>query len=639
MRGYNIDIYRRRQRKTAATKPLYTILTHAFPTMVRLSKFNRSTLIFISFLCVGVILTFQYGRLLQQYFHSTSLILDADAPESLSSPSTISSTQANQNTNSTSSYQQTTQHAMNESTSSSSGSVTTTTTNAISTNDEQPSHVMMNQRDINKIQIKNQNHRYKFDRIYYLNLASATKRREYTESWLSKQSIPYERIEAKRGIPGSCIEKKNGSDARCAGISGLSITSVGIIDNYNTTGLTFILEDDYRVYNFDRLQESVVMVDQHDPDWDVIRWDCNGDFPDTFPFINDHVVRISIYAPNVTDTVMPCKDTNEKVCWFCGGTYAMLWKGTSVQKFRNIWDQRPYDDIDCRLADSPGINGYCIQMNAGQFHYPKGEESGIPKEDMIYGYADPARRNWVLQQHKESLKIEKERYQQQKQPPIVDRIYFVHGHHRQSKAKQQQNLLPMRAASDGKNNSSSSSKIPFHPIELELGHQGGCMPLTKNSVCIKNHAMIETLVSTIIEKKETAGYTLVLRGTYKVTNLTLLEQSISMVPDDWDVIRWDCQGEVPSSFQHVNDHVFRSSEYFPNSTIDNNKAIPCDWASGKCWYCGGSHVMLWKGTSVKKLRDLWGGDGYMDADCQLVHAPNVNSYCIQGFDVGKFTKR
>ena len=619
--------------------------------MVGLSKFNRSIFVLV----VGVISILQYGRLLRQYFQSTSSLLIADAEadilftiQSLPS-SSMSSLQTNQHiTNVTSNSIQDMEQARNKSTSAIPGSLTTTATtttttkNVISTNDEPPPQVMMKrQDDTNKIQQSQSNSKYRFDRIYYLNLPSATKRREYTESWLSKQSIPYYRIEAQSGIPGSCIGKKNGTDTRCIGISGLSRTSVGIIDNYNTTGLTFVLEDDYRVHNFDRLQESVAMVDEYDREWDVIRWDCNGDFPGIFPFINDHVVRASFYAPNVTDAEMPCTFTNERPCWLCGGTYAMLWKGTSVQKLRKIWDQRPYDDIDCRLAHSPGINGYCIQMNAGRFHFPKGEESSIPKEDMSYGHNKRTPRIWVQEQHKESLKIEKERYQQQQKQPIVDRIYYVHGYLRKVKAKEQQLLLPLRASAVGKNNSSSPSTIPFQRIKLEKGFQGGCIPLTKNSLCMENVALSKTLVTNIIEKKETAGYTLVVQDTYKVTNLTLLEQSITMVPDDWDVIRWDCQGDdLPPSFLHVNDHVFRSSEYLPNSTTANNRAIPCNWTSGKCWYCGGSHVMLWKGTSVRKLRQIWGDASmFMDVDCQLVHAPTVTSYCVQGLDVGRFSKR
>ena len=540
------------------------------------------------------------------------------------------------------------------------------------------------------IQTHRHQQKLKFDRIYYINLPNAKQRKEFTESWLSLQSnftgIPYQRVEAQRGIPGStCVTEKNISASRCIGISGLSQTVINIIDNYNTSGLTFIMEDDYLIYNFSRLEESVSLVEKIDPNWDVIRWDCNGDIPSSFTWIyeksNLPVVRANAYKPNSTQLIK-CQETKRKVCWMCGGTYAMLWNGrrkhgrdaNSLDKLKHIWNQRPYQDIDCRLVHSPNINGYCIQLNAGQFHHPTGEESSIPNPNKTTTTTTVATASstisspdeWVKQQFEESTKLLKQRDQAQPQQiPLVDQVYYLHGPKTRHLAHKQAALLlddninstsaqlasPLPTVSTSKHNKT----IPlFYPIPLAKGTPaGGCIEQTKDSLCTENIAVTQALVSNIIEQNVTAGLTLIIRHSYLVTNMTLLQESIKQVPNDWDVIRWDCQSNnIPSNFVYINDNIFRSSEYLPGSTIFNNTRIPCSWdsaapiinssnneetSSSTCWYCGGSHIMLWKGTSTTKLRSLW-DNHFMDIDCKLVQAPHINSYCIQNLDVGQFQK-
>jgi hypothetical protein len=211
----------------------------------------------------------------------------------------------------------------------------------------------------------------KVDRIYYINMEKNPQRRNFMESWLSKQSIPYERIKARRGEREACIESKNWDKYRCKGIAGLAKTNIGIMDTFNTTGITLILEDDFYISpaNMTRLMQSVAMVPN---DWDIIRWDCHGFIPPTFPWINDYVFQASY---NYIDG---CNYTNGDTCWFCGGTHAMLWRDSSIDKLRATWDQRPYNDIDCRLVEATNLVGYCIQNNVVQVHHPEGEISNIP---------------------------------------------------------------------------------------------------------------------------------------------------------------------------------------------------------------------------------------------------------------------
>lgn len=216
----------------------------------------------------------------------------------------------------------------------------------------------------------------KIDRIYYINLEKNRKRRLFTEGWLAKQDIPWQRINASVGIDGTCLDIKSTSPQRCIGLSGLAMTQLDIIDNYNTTGVTMIVEDDFKVLHMDKIKEALRLVP---PDWDILRFDCYGEVPLTFPWLNKYTFRTT-HAQTLT---FPCRDyAVDDDCWFCGGTHAMLWQGHGVEKLRHGWSHQPYDDIDCVLYTlNSTIKSYCAMLGVGEFHRLKGEETDImPRE-------------------------------------------------------------------------------------------------------------------------------------------------------------------------------------------------------------------------------------------------------------------
>jgi hypothetical protein len=214
------------------------------------------------------------------------------------------------------------------------------------------------------------------DRIYYINLEKNKLRRNFTEGWLSKQDIPWERVNASIGIDGTCLDIKSTSPQRCIGLSGLAMTQIDIIDNYNTTGVTMVVEDDFKVLHMDKIIEALRLVP---PDWDILRFDCYGEVPLTFPWLNEYTFRTTD-----AQTSHPCSTyTTEDHCWFCGGTHVMLWQGHAVQKLRRAWSQQPFDDIDCVLfTQHLRIKSYCAMLGVGEFHRLKGEETDImPRVD------------------------------------------------------------------------------------------------------------------------------------------------------------------------------------------------------------------------------------------------------------------
>jgi GR25 family glycosyltransferase involved in LPS biosynthesis len=163
------------------------------------------------------------------------------------------------------------------------------------------------------------------DRIYYMNLEKNSLRRQAMDLWLQKQTVPFQRINATVGSPSDQCAPKKSKPAVCRGISGLTRTLLGIMDHENTTGLTMIFEDDYVVTDghFDRLQEALKMVPD---DWDLIRFDCWGKERVEFREINQYVFETSKF--------LKCRNGSKNLanCWFCGGGFSMLWRGSRVHK-------------------------------------------------------------------------------------------------------------------------------------------------------------------------------------------------------------------------------------------------------------------------------------------------------------------
>ena len=209
-------------------------------------------------------------------------------------------------------------------------------------------------------------------RIYYINLSKNTERRQLMENWLSRQPIPYERISASMGRihhPEDCVLEKQFPE-QCRGISGLAKTQLDIIRNHNTSGLTLVFEDDFVAKEpLDKLVKRTLKLV---PDgWDVIRWDCWGDAPGSFPRITPATVFRTTHE-------RPCNAMNEP-CEFYGGTHAMMWNQESVSKLERVWSQTPYDDIDARLVTDQ-LNSYCVNLGIGYIDSPLAESTDIPKQ-------------------------------------------------------------------------------------------------------------------------------------------------------------------------------------------------------------------------------------------------------------------
>jgi hypothetical protein len=213
---------------------------------------------------------------------------------------------------------------------------------------------------------------------------------------------------------------------------------------------------------------------------------------------------------------------------------------------------------------------------------------------MMYGpidriYYSNLERNWLRRQSMERWLQQNHHQQQQQQPP------------------QQSPHLRMMLTT-----------TPYYKrINATEGEMGVCVP-KKAAKCRGLSGLARTLVG-IIEKENTTGLSLVLEDDYVVhdPHFSRLYEAIQMVPNDWDLIRFDCY-----DLGHVQ---FRSLNRF---VIDTSLILGCQ-NTKSCFYCGGTHSMLFRGTSVHKLKEMWSTTPYQDVDCMIAKWPALKSYCVQ----------
>ncbi|KAL7565638.1 hypothetical protein ACA910_018997 [Epithemia clementina (nom. ined.)] len=204
-------------------------------------------------------------------------------------------------------------------------------------------------------------------RIYYINLDKNYRRREQMEWHLSRLEprIPHDRFAALYGTLNgtACIAGKQ-NPLQCRGISGLARSVIQLMDSYNMSGISLVLEDDFAIAtNLTKIQQAIDRVPE---DWDIIRLvPQRGAFrrhpqavipvepkqqrslsdDDDMPILNISRIQEQIFRDRKT---------------FCGGTHAMVWRESSLAKLHRAWSRRPYEDIDCALSREPGLRSYII---------------------------------------------------------------------------------------------------------------------------------------------------------------------------------------------------------------------------------------------------------------------------------------
>ena len=198
--------------------------------------------------------------------------------------------------------------------------------------------------------VKNNQRQHKINQIYYINLDERTDRNDHMlENVIPLfENVPYRRVSALTGTNEKCVQHLSNPE-RCRGVAGVIKSNLYILNNLPIVNYTLILEDDFSFTNLTHMEKAIEFVPS---DWEIIRFDCyieKGSIPDSFA---------SMDRNKVFRTMHETKETG----WFCGGAYSMLIRPSSIQILNQIWSEKPYDDLDCRLT-TPKIKSYCVNQN------------------------------------------------------------------------------------------------------------------------------------------------------------------------------------------------------------------------------------------------------------------------------------
>ncbi|KAL7575285.1 hypothetical protein ACA910_001810 [Epithemia clementina (nom. ined.)] len=192
-------------------------------------------------------------------------------------------------------------------------------------------------------------------RIYYINLDKNVEQRENMESILTqvRPHVPYECFPFVLGSTdnSTCAPTKSAM-TRCPEVSGRALSVIQLMETRNMTGVSIVLQDDFEIAsNLTKIQHAIYLVPE---DWDIIRilafrdliYDNHGAF---------HRVELKLEQQELNSVEVYRAGQH-----ICGGAYAMVWRESSLEKLHRVWSRRPYQDIDCALANEPGLQSYFL---------------------------------------------------------------------------------------------------------------------------------------------------------------------------------------------------------------------------------------------------------------------------------------
>lgn len=169
--------------------------------------------------------------------------------------------------------------------------------------------------------------------------------------------------------------------------------------------------------------------------------------------------------------------------------------------------------------------------------------------------------------------------------------------------------------------------IPYKRINAESGNisEHSCIPTKEEPRRCQGIVGLTQTNLGIIDRERHRGLTLLFEDDFKMTKPIdiIVNMTLRIVPDDWDVIRWNCWGPIPSTFSFVD-----YPRNLPvNAVFRTAHTRQCNLTQERCWFCGGTHAMLWKQSSLGKLRSVWSEEPFDDTDCRLT-SEKIKSYCV-----------
>lgn len=106
----------------------------------------------------------------------------------------------------------------------------------------------------------------------------------------------------------------------------------------------------------------------------------------------------------------------------------------------------------------------------------------------------------------------------------------------------------------------SNRGIPFYRVPLFKGLPYVCA-FQDEERCIKESGMVDTLLRLFQSKEyKMNGVSLVVQYDFEITDMHKLRLAANLVPDDWDVIRFDCPLESDNKLPNLNNYVFQTNQ-------------------------------------------------------------------------------
>ncbi|KAL7575110.1 hypothetical protein ACA910_000477 [Epithemia clementina (nom. ined.)] len=211
--------------------------------------------------------------------------------------------------------------------------------------------------------------------------------------------------------------------------------------------------------------------------------------------------------------------------------------------------------------------------------------------------------------HREAMELARQR--QRELENGIQRIYYINLDKNVKRRRQMEYHLSKVKSDRG--------KIPFLRFPALVGPSNGTIcelgkqdPARCRGIVGLSRSMIQ-----LMDTQNTTGMSLVLEDDFILGhNLTKIEQAIQIVPDDWDIIRLVCWGQLKYQNTFVP---------IPNpSGLDLYEVKRSNESS----VCGGTHAMVWRESSLHKIHRAWSRRPYTDIDCRLGDEPGLKSYCL-----------
>ncbi|GFH61567.1 hypothetical protein CTEN210_18043 [Chaetoceros tenuissimus] len=152
--------------------------------------------------------------------------------------------------------------------------------------------------------------------------------------------------------------------------------------------------------------------------------------------------------------------------------------------------------------------------------------------------------------------------------------------------------------------------IPFYRLPLMKGLPYVC-DFEDEEKCIRESGKVDTLLH-LMQSNEynTRGTSLNLQDDVEITDMHKLRLAANLVPDDWDVIRFDCSLESDNSLPNLNNYVFQTNQ--------GREIRP---------FLDNSRIMLLRDDKFEKIADAINILPRQELDAALSFK-KINSYCV-----------